>query len=237
MKTKFHALAPSALLATATGLVLAATEEAATPATETQVAESTAPTANATEHKFELAKEYYAQCRGVDENDFEKIRTSLKAFTDAEVMADTMADPAKFMKLMNTVNDPRTMHVMMKCSTEPVMWDTWMRGASDPDKMARAMGRFMNPGMYIAWMTAPMNPQVMAEMTAMADPNRYLTTWPTALSNPTFYQPFMAWTDPAWQQTRLEWMMNPASYQPMMDMFTNYAAMTTAYAMPAPQTN
>ena len=237
MKTKFHALALSALLATATGLVLAATEEAATPATETQVAESTAPAANANEHKFELAKEYYAQCRGVDENDFEKIRTSLKAFTDAEVMADTMADPAKFMKLMNTVNDPRTMHVMMKCSTEPVMWDTWMRGASDPDKMARAMGRFMNPGMYIAWMTAPMNPQVMAEMTAMADPNRYLTTWPTALSNPTFYQPFMAWTDPAWQQTRLEWMMNPASYQPMMDMFTNYAAMTTAYAMPAPQTN
>ena len=232
MKTKLHALALSALLATATGLVLAATEEAATPA-EPQIAES----ADTSEHKFELAKEYYAQCQGVDEDDFEKIRTSLKAFTDAEVMADTMADPAKFMKLMNTVNDPRTMHVMMKCSTEPVMWDTWMRGASDPDKMARAMGRFMNPGMYIAWMTAPMNPQVMAEMTAMADPNRYLTTWPTALSNPTFYQPFMAWTDPAWQQTRLEWMMNPASYQPMMDMFTNYAAMTTAYAMPAPQTN
>ena len=233
MKTKLHALALSALLATATGLVLAATEEATTPA-EPQVAESTAP---ATEHKFELAKEYYAQCQGVDEEDFEKIRTSLKAFTDAEVMADTVADPAKFFKLMNVVNDPRTMHVMMKCSTETVMWDTWMRGASDPDKMMRAMGRFMNPGMVMAWMMAPMNPQVMAEMTAMANPNRYLVTWPNALANPTFYQPFVAWMDPAWQQPRLEWMMNPASYQPMMDMFTNYAAMTTAYAVPATQNN
>ena len=232
MKTKLHALALSALLATATGLVLAATEEAATPA-EPQIAES----ADTSEHKFELAKEYYAQCQGVDEDDFEKIRTSLKAFTDAEVMADTVADPTKFFKLMNVVNDPRTMHVMMKCATETVMWDTWMRGASNPEKMTRAMGRFMNPGVAMAWMMAPMNPQVMAEMTTMADPNRYLTTWPTALSNPTFYQPFMAWMDPAWQQPRLEWMMNPASYQPMMDMFTNYAAMTTAYAVPATQAN
>ena len=232
MKTKLHALALSALLATATGLVLAATEEAATPV-EPQIAES----ADTSEHKFELAKEYYAQCQGVDEDDFEKIRTSLKAFTDAEVMADTVADPTKFFKLMNVVNDPRTMHVMMKCATETVMWDTWMRGASNPEKMTRAMGRFMNPGVAMAWMMAPMNPQVMAEMTAMADPNRYLTTWPTALSNPTFYQPFMAWMDPAWQQPRLTWMMNPASYQPMMDMFTNYAAMTTAYAVPATQAN
>ena len=224
MRTKLYALALSALLATAGGLVFAATEQAAEKA-------------DATEHKFELAKEYYAQCQGVTAEDFEKIRTSLKAFTDAEVMADTMADPARFMHLMNVVNDPRTMHVMMKCSTETVMWDTWMRGASDPDKMMRAMGRFMNPGMYMAWMMAPMNPQVMAEMTAMADPNRYMTTWPTALANPTFYQPFFAWMDPAWQQPRVEWMANPASYQPMMDMFTRYMAFTTAYAAPATQTN
>ena len=42
MKTKLHALALSALLATATGLVLAATEEAAAPA-EPQIAEVLRP--------------------------------------------------------------------------------------------------------------------------------------------------------------------------------------------------
>ncbi|RLA37038.1 MAG: hypothetical protein DRR03_03055 [Gammaproteobacteria bacterium] len=235
MKTKMHALAMSALLVTATSLVLAATEEATAPVEA--VVEAAPEATDPGEHKFELAKEYYAQCRGVDESDFEKIRTSLKAFTDAEVMVDTMADPVRFMKLMNIVNDPRVMHVMMKCSSEPVMWDTWMRGASDPDKMMRAMGRFMDPGMYMAWMMAPMNPQVMEQMTAMADPNRYLVTWPQGLSNPEFYQPFFAPLDPAWQQARMEWMMNPASYQPMIEMFTNYAAMTTAYAAPAIRTN
>lgn len=234
MNKKAYALALSTLLATAAGLVLAATDEAI-PAEDAVVAETTVPAGDPTEHKFELAKDYYAQCRGVDESDFEKIRTSIKAFTDAEVMADTLANPVLFFQLMNVVNDPRTMHVMMNCASEPVMWDTWMRGASDPEKMARAMGRFMNPGMYMAWMMAPMNPQVMEQMTAMADPNRYLVTWPQGLSNPQFYQPFTAWMEPAWQQKRIDWVMNPASYQPMMDMFNRYATMTTAYAAPAIQ--
>lgn len=228
MMTKFRAIALTALLAAA-GLVLAADQEA-TRGDAADAAGSIAPV----EHKFELAKQYYAQCRGVDASDFEKIRTSLKAFTDAEVMAATMADPAAFFHLMNVVNDPRTMHVMMKCSTEPVMWDTWMRGATDPDRLARAMGRLMNPGVVMAWMMAPMNPQVMTGMSAMADPNRYLVTWPQGLSNPTFYQPFVAWMDPAWQQPRLQWMMNPASYQPMVDLFTRYAAMT---AVSGPETS
>ena len=74
------------------------------------------------EHKFEKAKKYYGECRGVDEGDFEAIKPYLKAFTDAEVMADMMSHPTKAAALMAVVNDPRTIHVMMKCSTEPVMW-------------------------------------------------------------------------------------------------------------------
>ncbi|MDH3280499.1 MAG: hypothetical protein OEQ18_05150, partial [Gammaproteobacteria bacterium] len=89
----------------------------------------------AMEHKFELAQKYYGECQGVSEADFETIRPHLKAFTDAEVMADVMADPTKFGQLMQIVMDPRVMHVMMKCSTEPVMWDTWMRGLTDPVKL------------------------------------------------------------------------------------------------------
>ena len=76
----------------------------------------------AMEHKFEKAKQYYAECQNVSDQDFEDIRPYLKAFTDVEVMADTMANPVQFAKFFQVINDPRTMHVMMKCSTEPVMW-------------------------------------------------------------------------------------------------------------------
>ncbi len=58
-----------------------------------------------TEHKFELARQYYGQCSNVDNAQFNNIQTQLMAFTDMEVMADTMADPLKFMQLMAVVND------------------------------------------------------------------------------------------------------------------------------------
>ncbi|MDH3390152.1 MAG: hypothetical protein OEN02_19880, partial [Gammaproteobacteria bacterium] len=37
------------------------------------------------EHKFELAKQYYGQCADTDSSEFEAIRPQLKAFTDMEV--------------------------------------------------------------------------------------------------------------------------------------------------------
>jgi hypothetical protein len=86
---------------------------------------------NAAEHKFELARQYYGQCAATDSSEFDAIKPQLRAFTDMEVMAETMADPAKFMQLMAVVNDPRSIHVMTKCATEPVMWDTWMSGMTD----------------------------------------------------------------------------------------------------------
>jgi hypothetical protein len=173
--------------------------------------------ANAAEHKFELAKQYYGQCAATDAAEFDAIRPQLKAFTDMEVMAETMADPARFMKLMTVVNDPRTIHVMTKCATEPVMWDTWMNGMTDFNKMSRAMGYFMNPNMYMSWMMAPMNPAMYQPMMQMADP-AYYTRWMTAMANPVFYQPITSMFDPGWYTPRINWMMNPQSMQPMYNM-------------------
>ena len=168
-------------------------------------------------HKFELAKQYYGQCTDTDSSEFEAIRPQLGAFTDMEVMAETMADPARFAKLMAVVNDPRTIHVMTKCATEPVMWDTWMKGMTDFNKMSRAMGHFMNPNMYFNWMMAPMNPAMYQPMMQMTNP-AYYTRWMNAMVNPAFYQPITSLADPGWYTPRINWMMNPQSVQPMFSM-------------------
>jgi hypothetical protein len=177
--------------------------------------------ADASTHKFDLAKQYYGQCSNTDSAEFDGIRPQLNAFTDMEVMAQTMADPAKFMQLMTVVNDPRTIHVMTKCATEPVMWDTWMSGMTDFNKMSRAMGHFMNPNV----MMAPMNPAMYQPMMQMANPE-YYTRWMNALANPAFYQPMTSLADPAWYTPRMNWMMNPQSMQPMFNMMNmgNYFA-------------
>ena len=193
----------------------------------------------ATEHKFELAKQYYGECAATDSSQFDAIMPQLKAFTDMEVMAETMADPAKFMQLMAVVNDPRSIHVMTKCATEPVMWDTWMNGMTDFNKMSRAMGHFMNPNMVMSWMMAPMNPAMYQPMMQMADP-AYYTRWMNAMANPAFYQPVTSLADPNWYTPRINWMMNPQSMQPMFDMMNmgNYfAPISTAGSSTPESTN
>ena len=189
---------------------------------------------DSSEHKFELAKQYYGQCTDTEDSQFDAIRPYLKAFTDMEVMAQTMADPAKFAQLMAVVNDPRTIHVMTKCATEPVMWDTWMSGMTDFNKMSRTMGYFMNPNMYMNWMMAPMNPAMYQPMMQMASPE-YYTRWMNAMMNPAFYQPVTSLADPNWYTPRINWMMNPQSMQPMFNMMNmgNYMGMPGAATAPA----
>lgn len=194
---------------------------------------ATDPRTQAMEHKFEKAKQYYGECQATEAAEFDKIRPHLKAFTDMEVMAEYMSDPAKFSLLMQTVYDPRTVHVMMKCSTEPVMWDTWMRGITDFDKMMRTATRFMNPAIYMNWMMAPMNPNFWGPMMGMMDPNLW-GRWSTAMMNPTFYQPFFAPMDPNWYTPRMTWMMDPRSMQPMFNMFNMPGMMAPAQTAQAP---
>ena len=176
---------------------------------------SSAQEAPSVEHKFELAQQYYGQCESADATQFDSIRPQLMAFTDAELMAQTIADPAKFMQLMAVVNDPRTIHVMSKCATEPVMWDTWMRGLTDFGKHANAMAIFMNPNVYMNWMMAPMNPAVHQSMMQMMDPAA-LNRWMVASMNPVFYQPMFSFANPNWYTPRMQWMMNPNSFMPLM---------------------
>ena len=197
--------------------IVSASLVAATVAIASSVSFADEQAADPSEHKFELAKQYYGECAATDSSEFDKIRPELKAFTDMEVMAQYMSDPAKFARLMSVVNDPRTIHVMTKCATEPVMWDTWMKGMTDFNKMSRAMSYFMNPAMYMNWMMAPMNPAMYQPMMQMMDPNYYLR-WTNAMMNPAFYQPITSLADPNWYTPRINWMMNPQSMQPMFNM-------------------
>ena len=197
-----------ALFATSTYLHAAGTESKA---------EAELHNIDGSEHRFELAKQYYGQCISADGEQFAQIQPYLRNFTDMEVMAETMADPVKFMQLMSVVNDPHTIHVMSKCASEPVMWDTWMKGMTDFNKMGRIMTRMMNPNMVFAWMTASMNPATYEPFAKMSNP-AYYNKWMTAMMNPTFYQPMTSLADPNWYTPRMQWMMNPQSMQPITNM-------------------
>ncbi len=203
------------------------------PFTASMAQSETATEGGSAEHKFELAQSYYGECQNTDDERFEQIRPYLKAFTDMEVMADMMADPAKFAALMSVVNDPRTIHVMSKCATEPVMWNTWMNGLTDFNKMSRAMMRFMNPNMYLSWMMAPMNPAMYQPMMQFMDP-AYYTRWMTAMANPMFYQPITSMADPNWYTPRFNWMMNPQSMQPLFGMMNFGMPVAPFSAAPSP---
>jgi len=163
------------------------------------------------EHKFELAAKYYTECKNVGDGDFDKIRPYLTAFTDMEVMAQTLADPQRLFELMAVINDPRTLHVMAKCSTEPVMWNTWMRGLTDFNKYIASSMVFMSPQTWINWAMAPMNPGVWNAMFSQLDPQRYVQ-WVTSAFNPQFYAPMLAPMDPAWYGPRVQWLAAPQNW-------------------------
>lgn len=192
------------------------------------LAEQAAPA----EHKFEKAAAYYGQCSGATAEEFAGIRERIKAFTDAEIMAATMADPERFMKLTDTVNDPRTMHVMANCATEPVMWDTWVNNAADYPKMMRAAATVMNPGTMMAWMMAPMNPKFWNAAMAHANGEKYVR-WAQAPANPEFYKPMTSMGDENWYKPRLAWMSNSQSFEPIYKMFSKFASFGTPSATPA----
>ncbi len=138
------------------------------------------------------------------------------AFTDLEVMATTMADPAKFAELMALVNNPQTTQAMMQCSMEPKQWNVWMTGISNPAKMMNAFTQFINPQIYTNWMTASMNPQTYKFMYAYMNPAFYMQ-WMTASMDPQFYQPMYRLMDSTWQQESSTWMMDPKTYQKMFE--------------------
>jgi len=142
-----------------------------------------------------------------------------EAFLNAENMANTVADPAKFMQLITLMSNPQSAQTMMNCSTESEQWAAWSKNLSDPTFKMNAAAVFMNPQVYMNWMTAMMNPQTfMSTMNTFMNPALYMQ-WMTAMSNPAYYQPMTKVMDPKWQQQSTAWMMNPASYQQMFSSF------------------
>ena len=142
------------------------------------------------------------------------------AFTDPEVMAQTMADPAKFNEFMVLISNPATTQALMNCSMESKQWSVWMANFSNPTKMMNAMVPFMNPQVYMNWMTASMNPQTYQFMNAYMNPAFYMQ-WMTASMNPQFYAPMYKMMDPTWAQQNTAWMMDPANYMSMFDSMYN----------------
>ncbi len=179
------------------------------------------------EHKFEKAVGYYTQCKQASRKEFEDIKPYLRAFTDSEILGETVNDPEKFFKLMEILNDPRTIHVMMNCATEPVMWDTWMRGLTNYPKLMSAMVKMMNPQGMMKWMMAPMNPKIWRSMLSHMDPARY-ARWTTAMTNADFYKPLTDFYKPEWYEPRLAWLADPKSYDPLVQALQIPGLATTA---------
>ena len=117
------------------------------------------------------------------------------AFNDPEVMAQTMANPAKMMELFALMGNPQTAQMVMNCSTDPKTWTAWTTNYSNPTKLMNAFAAFMNPQLYMNWMTASMNPQTYQPVFGFMNPGIYMQ-WMTAAANPAFYQPMYKMADP-----------------------------------------
>lgn len=112
----------------------------------------------------------------------------LEKYTDPEVMAATMTNPAEFIEMMMIMSNPQSAQNMMECSMNPAQWNVWMAKWSDPTKMMSLMTQFMNPQMYTNWMAASMNPQTYQPMYAFMNPALYMQ-WMTVAMNPESYTP------------------------------------------------
>ena len=208
MKSMLKAFAAAGALALTVSSAAFAQDEAVTQETET-------------EYKFEKAAAYYGQCANTDNADFERIRSDVAAFTDMEIMAETLNSPVKFFRLMNVMNDPRTIHVMANCATEPVMWDTWMENGFDMEKWTAASAKLMNPEGMFKWMMAPLDGEVWTEIAAHAEYDKY-ERWVVAFINPDFYSPLTSMFDLEWYEPRLAWFADADSYDPMLEMFAPF---------------
>ena len=149
------------------------------------------------------------------------------AFNDPEVMAQTMANPAKMMELFALMGNPQTAQMVMNCSTDPKTWTAWTTNYSNPTKLMNAFAAFMNPQLYMNWMTASMNPQTYQPAFGFMNPGIYMQ-WMTAAANPAFYQPMYKMADPKWQQESTAWMTNPNSFQKMFESMVQFPVVADA---------
>ena len=117
---------------------------------------------------------FYAQC------------STQAEFYDPEAMANTMANPAKFMKLMVVMSNPETVQTMMTCISNPEQWSVLLGKAANPEKMVNVMAVFMNPVTYANWMAASMNPQFYWHMFTNMNPGNYMQSMVTRMRSTTY---------------------------------------------------
>ena len=103
----------------------------------------------------------------------------LKPYTDPNVMAQTMADPAKFMQFLAIFNDPQVPYRAMNTCMDQEQFNQIIANMTNPAALMSASGQFMNPQMYMNWMTAMMNPA-------------FYTSSMNTYMNPQLYMNFMA---------------------------------------------
>lgn len=108
-----------------------------------------------------------------DDEDLESYITECsasKVFYDPTVMAETMADPAKFISFISEMNKPATAKSAVECMAHPEQWGSVVKSMTDYNNYAQGMLLFMNPQMYMNWMAASMNPQTYTQLMTNMNP-------------------------------------------------------------------
>ena len=109
----------------------------------------------------EMLEHYMAQCNAP------------AALYDPEVMANTLAEPDKFLQLLEIMSAPATTMTVYECIANEEQRQTVIKTMSDPDKLAASMSRFMSPQMYLNWMTAMQNPETQQALTTYMNPEHF----------------------------------------------------------------
>lgn len=117
-----------------------------------------------------LLEEYMSQCNAPS------------ALYDPEAMAMTVADPDKFLQLLEELSAPSTTMSMYECIANDAQFETVIKTMTDPEKLATSMSTFMSPDMYINWMAAMQNPETQRAFMAYMEPEHFIQ-WLSSVYN------------------------------------------------------
>ena len=96
------------------------------------------------------------------------------ALYDPEAMASTLAEPSKFIQLLETLFAPSTTMTMYECIANEEQFETVLNTMSDPEKLAASMSTFMSPQVYLNWMKALQDPATQQALLTYMKPEHYM---------------------------------------------------------------